>query len=85
MTTHTCDICTRHIDPATEVYYSVGDVSKHVPKSLATRVMFQHQGTEIAATTESWSSYEDIDICVDCFKTAALDIMPLFRKREASA
>ena len=85
MTTHTCDICKMVIHPDTEVYYSVGDLDKHVPKSLATRVMFQHEGQDIAATTESWTSYEDVDICAACFKVGTMDIMPLFRQREASA
>jgi len=60
----TCNGCGTPLGK-TQVYYSIGDITKHMPKKPY-RVIF-HEGTsELRAEDTGWVDYADIDLCIVC-------------------
>ena len=62
-----CDTCQKGLDPKTDIYYSITDISKHVPKK-GYRMVFQEGETSVKAEDCGWVSYEQLDFCQDCIK-----------------
>ena len=78
MTIYRCDGCTSTLDPAKDVYYTVGELTKHIPR-MPFRVLFKEGATELRAEDTGWVSYEDLHYCVPCAQNV-VDVGGYLRK-----
>lgn len=63
-----CDLCSKIIDEATEAYYEIPEITYHVPGEHSYRMFFRTaESCEAGEKMQSWTSYEDITICIQCF------------------
>ena len=65
MTSYTCDGCGALLDPRTQVYYTVGELNKHVPKKPY-KVIFRDGPTTLSTEDTGWVSYDDLHYCEQC-------------------
>ena len=72
-----CDGCGRVLDPKTDTYYSVSDLSKHRPR-LGYRMIFEDKDRALKAEDVGWVDYKDIDLCDSCV-LKPFDITPHLR------
>jgi len=65
-----CNTCGKILDRNVDIIYTIGEISKHLPKSLFTRlVISKSENTEnINQIQESWVDYSDIDLCEGCWE-----------------
>jgi predicted metal-dependent peptidase len=68
MRTINCDICKKAIDTDKEAYYELPEVTYHAPGSQMYRLFHRKaEDVQVTETVESWTSYEDIHFCPECF------------------
>ena len=82
-TRHHCDGCQKGLDPKKDIYYSVQELSKHVPKKPY-KVIFKDRDTEIKTEDDGWVAYTDLDFCPDCIKLP-FDLWVHFNKGDDNA
>ena len=64
-----CNGCGKVLDKKQEVVYSICDITKHVPGSMTSRLVFSHSEGSLSTqkVEESWIEYVDIDMCETCW------------------
>lgn len=74
MNIHKCDRCGKILEPKKTAYYSVQEISCHIPGSSYARfsTSYGSASKHQTKTKESWLDYCDLDFCEPCFKKESI-------------
>ena len=69
-----CDRCGKTLEPKKTTYYSVQEISCHIPGFSHVRVHTSYGQTSKyeSKSKESWLDYCDLDFCEPCFKKESI-------------
>ena len=70
-----CDGCNKLLDRKTDAFYSICEITKHIPDSHYSRMVITKHGEsneDINQITESWVNYLDIDLCEACWEKESI-------------